>query len=201
MKAIPLTFPSSHLYFYFCFMFFSSSRFSFDWKNVFSVPLVIKAHDIDAGLNSQLHYDIVEMMPRRYFHIDSTTGAIKTVMLLDHEKIPLFTFHVKVNIVSCLLMYELSSASQILCARVSLRGKMVGPGSVFSLPIDSPCPTVRCTESVAVGRFVCESTVSAHRPAMLSRSACSVCVHFHDNAICFTLQSFVWFPTPYSVHT
>lgn len=61
------------------------------------MPLVIKANDIDAGLNSRLHYDIVETMPRRYFHIDSTTGAIKTVMLLDHEKIPVFNFHVKVS--------------------------------------------------------------------------------------------------------
>ncbi|XP_037031417.1 fat-like cadherin-related tumor suppressor homolog isoform X7 [Bradysia coprophila] len=61
-----------------------------------SMPLVIKAFDIDSGLNALLHYDIVEAMPRRYFHIDSTTGAIKTVMLLDHEKIPLFNFHVKV---------------------------------------------------------------------------------------------------------
>lgn len=61
------------------------------------MPLVIKAFDVDAGLNSLLHYDIVETMPRRYFHIDSTTGAIKTVMLLDHEKIPEFTFHVKVS--------------------------------------------------------------------------------------------------------
>lgn len=44
-----------------------------------------------------LHYDIVETMPRRYFHIDSTTGAIKTVMVLDHEQMPVFTFHVKVS--------------------------------------------------------------------------------------------------------
>lgn len=66
-------------------------------SNYFSVPLVIKANDIDAGLNSHLHYDIVETMPRRYFHIDSTTGAIKTVMFLDHEKIPIFNFHVKVS--------------------------------------------------------------------------------------------------------
>lgn len=102
-------FPSRHLLFYFYFMVFTlflffslSLSFIFSLRcseNVFSIPLVIKAHDIDAGLNSQLHYDIVEMMPRRYFHIDSTTGAIKTVMLLDHEKIPLFTFHVKVNII------------------------------------------------------------------------------------------------------
>lgn len=64
------------------------------------MPLVIKAFDIDSGLNALLHYDIVEAMPRRYFHIDSTTGAIKTVMLLDHEKIPLFNFHVKVNVIT-----------------------------------------------------------------------------------------------------
>lgn len=60
-------------------------------------PLVIKARDLDSGLNALLHYDIVELQPRRFFHIDSTTGAIKTVMLLDHEKIPVFNFHVKVS--------------------------------------------------------------------------------------------------------
>ncbi|XP_037908128.1 fat-like cadherin-related tumor suppressor homolog isoform X10 [Hermetia illucens] len=60
-------------------------------------PLVIKASDADSGLNALLHYDIVESLPKRYFHIDSTTGAIKTVMLLDHEKIPVFDFHVKVT--------------------------------------------------------------------------------------------------------
>lgn len=60
-------------------------------------PLVIKARDLDSGLNALLHYDIVELLPRRFFHIDSTTGAIKTVMLLDHEKIPIFNFHVKVS--------------------------------------------------------------------------------------------------------
>lgn len=68
---------------------------------------MIKAHDIDAGLNSNLHYDIVETMPRRYFHIDSTTGAIKTVMLLDHEKMPLFTFHVKVTTVYPFFAYTI----------------------------------------------------------------------------------------------
>lgn len=71
------------------------SRFNSLHSN--STPLVIKATDADAGLNALLHYDIVETMPRRYFHIDSNTGAIKTVMLLDHEKIPLFQFHVKVS--------------------------------------------------------------------------------------------------------
>ncbi|XP_038113282.1 fat-like cadherin-related tumor suppressor homolog isoform X3 [Culex quinquefasciatus] len=62
-----------------------------------SLPLVIKAKDADSGLNALLHYDILEVMPRRYFHIDSSTGAIKTIMHLDHEKIPFFSFHVKVT--------------------------------------------------------------------------------------------------------
>ncbi|XP_055595283.1 fat-like cadherin-related tumor suppressor homolog isoform X3 [Uranotaenia lowii] len=62
-----------------------------------SLPLVIKAKDADSGLNSLLHYDILEMLPRRFFHIDSSTGAIKTISHLDHEKMPFFSFHVKVT--------------------------------------------------------------------------------------------------------
>lgn len=60
-------------------------------------PLTIKAIDLDSGINAMLHYDIVEELPRKYFHIDSTTGAIKTMLQLDHEQIPLFKFHVKVS--------------------------------------------------------------------------------------------------------
>ncbi|XP_055537242.1 fat-like cadherin-related tumor suppressor homolog isoform X2 [Wyeomyia smithii] len=62
-----------------------------------SLPLVIKAKDADSGLNALLHYDILEMLPKRFFHIDSSTGAIKTILQLDHEKIPFFSFHVKVT--------------------------------------------------------------------------------------------------------
>ncbi|XP_015586979.1 fat-like cadherin-related tumor suppressor homolog isoform X2 [Cephus cinctus] len=62
-----------------------------------STPLVIKAEDADSELNALLHYDIVEDLPRKYFHIDSSTGAIRTVMVLDHETIPEFVFHVKVS--------------------------------------------------------------------------------------------------------
>lgn len=99
----------------FCIGFFSFlSVFSFRslFSSFCSIPLVIKAYDIDAGLNSHLHYDIVETMPRRYFHIDSTTGAIKTVMLLDHEKIPLFAFHVKVR--KMLSLHHLNSFSNFI---------------------------------------------------------------------------------------
>ncbi|XP_055855772.1 fat-like cadherin-related tumor suppressor homolog isoform X2 [Episyrphus balteatus] len=60
-------------------------------------PLVIRAVDLDSGLNALLRYDIVENLAKRYFDIDSTTGAIKTVMLLDYEEIPFFDFHVQVT--------------------------------------------------------------------------------------------------------
>ncbi|XP_046748553.1 fat-like cadherin-related tumor suppressor homolog isoform X2 [Diprion similis] len=62
-----------------------------------SSPLVIKAKDADSELNALLNYDIVEDLPRKYFHIDSSTGAIRTIMILDHETIPEFVFHVKVS--------------------------------------------------------------------------------------------------------
>lgn len=62
-----------------------------------SQPLVIKAIDADSGVNALLHFEIVEQMPRRFFHIDSTTGAIRTVTVLDHEKIDVFNFHVTVS--------------------------------------------------------------------------------------------------------
>ncbi|XP_011297771.1 fat-like cadherin-related tumor suppressor homolog isoform X1 [Fopius arisanus] len=62
-----------------------------------SSPLVIKAEDADSELNALLSYDIVEDLPRKYFHIDSSTGAIRTIMMLDHETIPNFQFHVKVS--------------------------------------------------------------------------------------------------------
>ncbi|XP_044007072.1 fat-like cadherin-related tumor suppressor homolog isoform X2 [Aphidius gifuensis] len=62
-----------------------------------STPLVIKAEDADSELNALLSYDIIEDLPRKYFHIDSSTGAIRTVMILDHETISSFKFHVKVS--------------------------------------------------------------------------------------------------------
>jgi protocadherin Fat 1/2/3 len=62
-----------------------------------TVPLVIKAKDMDSGQNALLHYDIVEYLPRKYFHIDSSSGAIKNIFILDHEKVPFFSFNVKVS--------------------------------------------------------------------------------------------------------
>ncbi|KAJ8945175.1 hypothetical protein NQ314_009307, partial [Rhamnusium bicolor] len=62
-----------------------------------SEPLVIKAFDADSEGNALLHYDIIEILPRRYFQIDPTTGAIRTIRLLDHETYSSFSFHVQVS--------------------------------------------------------------------------------------------------------
>lgn len=62
-----------------------------------TVPLVIKARDMDSGQNALLHFDIVEYLPRKYFHIDSSSGAIKNIFILDHEKIPFYSFNVRVS--------------------------------------------------------------------------------------------------------
>ncbi|CAG9865049.1 unnamed protein product [Phyllotreta striolata] len=62
-----------------------------------SDPLVIKAFDADSEGNSLLEYTIVENLPRRYFEIDSNTGAIRVIRLLDHETHASFTFHVQVS--------------------------------------------------------------------------------------------------------
>ncbi|XP_017769468.1 PREDICTED: fat-like cadherin-related tumor suppressor homolog isoform X4 [Nicrophorus vespilloides] len=62
-----------------------------------SDPLVIKAVDADSEVNALLHYDIVEILPRQYFHIDANTGAIRSIRLLDHETVDKFSFHVQVS--------------------------------------------------------------------------------------------------------
>lgn len=62
-----------------------------------SSPLVIRATDKDSQLNSLLQYDIVEPSPRRIFHIDSTTGAIRTIVSLNYEVKQVYEFHVRVT--------------------------------------------------------------------------------------------------------
>lgn len=62
-----------------------------------TIPLVIKARDSDSGQNALLHFDIIEYLPRKYFHIDSSSGAIKNIFILDYEKIPFYSFNVKVS--------------------------------------------------------------------------------------------------------
>ncbi|XP_072332549.1 protocadherin Fat 3-like isoform X2 [Scyliorhinus torazame] len=60
-------------------------------------PLVIRATDADCNQNALLVYQIVESVAKKYFSVDSSTGAIRTIANLDHEKIPIFHFQVHVR--------------------------------------------------------------------------------------------------------
>ncbi|GLV44546.1 kugelei [Carabus blaptoides fortunei] len=62
-----------------------------------STPLVINAYDADSELNALVNFEIIEALPKKYFHIDSSTGAVRTVRLLDHEMYDRFIFHVKLT--------------------------------------------------------------------------------------------------------
>ncbi|XP_078250090.1 protocadherin Fat 1 isoform X4 [Pogona vitticeps] len=62
-----------------------------------NVPLVIQATDADKGSNALLIYQIVEPSVHKYFAIDSSTGAIRTVNGLDYEERSTFSFSVQVS--------------------------------------------------------------------------------------------------------
>ncbi|XP_042896565.1 fat-like cadherin-related tumor suppressor homolog isoform X3 [Parasteatoda tepidariorum] len=62
-----------------------------------NLPLVVAAADKDSELNAVLFYKIVEKSANLYFRIDSSTGAISTSQVLDHEKFSNFTFTVQVT--------------------------------------------------------------------------------------------------------
>ncbi|KAM4700502.1 protocadherin Fat 3 isoform 2-T2 [Discoglossus pictus] len=66
-------------------------------RNSDNNPLVIKANDADSNQNALLVYQIVESTAKRYFTVDSNTGAIRTIANLDHETIAFFHFHVHVR--------------------------------------------------------------------------------------------------------
>uniref|UniRef100_A0A4W3IWA4 FAT atypical cadherin 3a n=1 Tax=Callorhinchus milii TaxID=7868 RepID=A0A4W3IWA4_CALMI len=62
-----------------------------------NTPLVIRATDADQNQNALLVYQIVESTAKKYFSVDSSTGAIRTTATLDHETIPVFHFQVQVR--------------------------------------------------------------------------------------------------------
>ncbi|XP_054989208.1 protocadherin Fat 3 isoform X2 [Sorex araneus] len=62
-----------------------------------SGPLVIRATDADSSRNALLVYQIVESTAKKFFTVDSSTGAIRTIAALDHEAIAHFHFHVHVR--------------------------------------------------------------------------------------------------------
>ncbi|XP_072433894.1 protocadherin Fat 3-like isoform X4 [Chiloscyllium punctatum] len=60
-------------------------------------PLVIRATDADCNQNALLVYQIIESTAKKYFSVDSSTGAIRTIANLDHETISIFHFQVHVR--------------------------------------------------------------------------------------------------------
>ena len=62
-----------------------------------TTPLVVKAVDLDSGLNSLLMYEILEDYANRFFTIDSSTGALRTIMKLDYESQSAYEFSVRVS--------------------------------------------------------------------------------------------------------
>uniref|UniRef100_A0A8C5XYH6 FAT atypical cadherin 1 n=1 Tax=Microcebus murinus TaxID=30608 RepID=A0A8C5XYH6_MICMU len=62
-----------------------------------NIPLVIRATDADKESNALLVYHIVEPSVHKYFAIDSSTGAIHTVLSLDYEETSIFHFTVQVH--------------------------------------------------------------------------------------------------------
>uniref|UniRef100_A0A8C5P6Y2 FAT atypical cadherin 1 n=1 Tax=Leptobrachium leishanense TaxID=445787 RepID=A0A8C5P6Y2_9ANUR len=62
-----------------------------------NIPLVIRAIDGDKESNALLVYQIVEPSVHKYFAIDSSTGAIRTLVSLDYEQTNIFHFTVQVH--------------------------------------------------------------------------------------------------------
>lgn len=60
-------------------------------------PLVIKANDQDAGINSLLSYEILDAEAKNNFAIDESTGALRTINTLDYELKPKYEFEVRVS--------------------------------------------------------------------------------------------------------
>ena len=62
-----------------------------------SPPLVVSASDADSGVNALLTYEIVEPWAGRLFAIDSNTGALRTLAVLDRERSARLEFTVVVT--------------------------------------------------------------------------------------------------------
>ncbi|XP_053559873.1 protocadherin Fat 1 isoform X2 [Bombina bombina] len=62
-----------------------------------NIPLVIRATDGDQESNAFLVYQIVEPSIHKYFAIDSSTGAIRTLVSLDYEQTNIFHFTVQAH--------------------------------------------------------------------------------------------------------
>jgi len=59
-------------------------------------PMVVHATDIDSYKNSHVMYRITDNTAKKYFSIDSATGAIRSISTLDHEECDKMEFFVYV---------------------------------------------------------------------------------------------------------
>lgn len=83
---------------------------------LFFSPLVIKAFDLDEGMNAMLTYTIIDELFASYFYVDSGTGVLKTLRNLDYEEFPVFQFHVLVspkNNFHCLFLHEIPNKNYL----------------------------------------------------------------------------------------
>ncbi|MGH0159302.1 UNVERIFIED_CONTAM: hypothetical protein FKN15_036965 [Acipenser sinensis] len=76
-----------------------------------NAPLVIRATDADRELNAMLIYQIVEPSAHKYFAIDSSTGAIRTITSLDYEDKNIFHFTVQVHDMGNLQLFAENAAN------------------------------------------------------------------------------------------
>ncbi|XP_027697609.1 protocadherin Fat 2 isoform X3 [Vombatus ursinus] len=60
-------------------------------------PLVIRATDADTDTNALLVYEILEREASKFFKIDPNMGTLTTVMKMDYEYIPSFSFSIHVH--------------------------------------------------------------------------------------------------------
>lgn len=55
----------------------------------------IEAYDLDAGVNQQIRYTIVNAIEAAFFHLDELTGVLTLVQPLDYEMDKHFSFKVR----------------------------------------------------------------------------------------------------------
>lgn len=61
----------------------------------YNAPLVARATDADSGRNCHLLYRIVDVQAQDIFDVDSSTGTVRTKVILDRELVPMYEFTVQ----------------------------------------------------------------------------------------------------------
>lgn len=63
--------------------------------DLYNAPLVARATDADSGRNCHLLYQIVDARAQDIFDVDSSTGTIRTKVILDRELVQMYEFTVQ----------------------------------------------------------------------------------------------------------